>query len=101
MKQKLIVRSLAAAGLVTVLGVGGVQYYGPQEAQARTAEAAQPENSGERKAPERTGAGIYSPPRSAVISTRFRMIGKLAPGAKRLTELSMPVNSVTRLTSTM
>jgi len=40
MKQKLIVRSLAAAGLVTVLGVGGVQYYGPPEANARTAAAA-------------------------------------------------------------
>jgi serine protease Do len=35
MKQKLIVRSLAAAGLVTVLGLGGVQYYAPQ-ALART-----------------------------------------------------------------
>ena len=41
MKQKLIVRSLAAAGLVTVLGVGGVQYYGPQAAQAQTAQSAQ------------------------------------------------------------
>ncbi len=40
MKQKLIVRSLAAAGLVTVLGVGGVQYYGPPVANARTAAAA-------------------------------------------------------------
>ena len=41
MKQKLIVRSLAAAGLVTVLGVGGVQYYGPQAAQARGVESTQ------------------------------------------------------------
>ena len=41
MKQKLIVRSLAAAGLVTVLGLGGVQYYGPPAAHARTVDAAQ------------------------------------------------------------
>jgi serine protease Do len=37
MKQKLIVRSLAAAGMVTVLGLGGVQYYAPQ-ALARAAD---------------------------------------------------------------
>ena len=40
MKQKLIVRSLAAAGLVSALGLGGMQYYGPQ-AQAHTAAAIQ------------------------------------------------------------
>lgn len=35
MKQNVIVRSLAAAGIVAALGVGGMGYYGPQ-AQART-----------------------------------------------------------------
>jgi serine protease Do len=34
MRVKAIVRSLAAAGLVTVLGIGGVQYYEPATAQA-------------------------------------------------------------------
>ncbi len=42
-----------------------------------------------------------SPNSSAAINTMLRMIGKLAPGAKRDTELSIPVNSVTRLTSTI
>ena len=36
MKQKLIVRSLAAAGIAGAVGVGGMSYYGPQ-AQARSA----------------------------------------------------------------
>jgi serine protease Do len=40
MKQKLIVRSLAAAGIVSALGLGATQYYGPQ-AEARTVEAVQ------------------------------------------------------------
>ena len=39
MKQKLIVRSLAAAGIVSVLGFGGVKYMEPLAAQARTVEA--------------------------------------------------------------
>jgi serine protease Do len=41
MKQKLIVKSLAAAGLVTVLGLGGISHYGPSAANARPVEAAQ------------------------------------------------------------
>ncbi|HEX2827275.1 MAG TPA: DegQ family serine endoprotease [Burkholderiales bacterium] len=36
MKQKLLVKSLAAAGLVTVLGIGGIQHYGPNAAHAVT-----------------------------------------------------------------
>src|SRR6476660_3044989 len=36
MKQKLMVRSLAAAGLVTVLGLGGLAQYGPSSAHAVT-----------------------------------------------------------------
>jgi serine protease Do len=40
MKAKAIVRGLAAAGLVTVLGVGGVKYYQPASAQALPAQAA-------------------------------------------------------------
>ncbi|HYC46575.1 MAG TPA: DegQ family serine endoprotease [Burkholderiales bacterium] len=38
MKQKVMVRALAAAGLATAIGVGGMQYYTP-EVQARTASA--------------------------------------------------------------
>ena len=41
MKQKLIVRSLAAAGLATALGLGGLNYYGPPAAHAVPAGAAQ------------------------------------------------------------
>jgi serine protease Do len=41
MKQKLIVKSLAAAGLVTVLGLGGFNYYGPSAANAGPVEATQ------------------------------------------------------------
>jgi serine protease Do len=41
MKQKLIVKSLAAAGLVTALGLGGITHYGPSAANARPVEAAQ------------------------------------------------------------
>ncbi len=41
MKQKLIVKSLAAAGLVTALGLGGITYYGPSAALARPVEAVQ------------------------------------------------------------
>jgi serine protease Do len=42
MKQKLIVRSLAAAGIVTALGLGGIAHYEPfTSAHARTVEAAQ------------------------------------------------------------
>ena len=36
MKPKLLVKSLAAAGLVTVLGIGGIQHYGPSAAHAVT-----------------------------------------------------------------
>src|SRR4051812_26657067 len=39
MKQKLIVRSLAAAGLVTVLSLGGISHYGPTAAHAVTTQA--------------------------------------------------------------
>ncbi len=44
MKMKPIVRSLAAAGLITALGVGGIRYYEPATAQAavETATQAQP-----------------------------------------------------------
>ena len=42
MKQKLIVRSLAAAGIVTALGLGGVAHFESTTAHARTIEAAQP-----------------------------------------------------------
>lgn len=41
MKQKLIVRSLAAAGLATALGLGGLNYYGPSAAHAVPVGAAQ------------------------------------------------------------
>jgi serine protease Do len=40
MKQKVIVRSLAAAGLATALGLGGVKYIEPFAAHARPAETA-------------------------------------------------------------
>ena len=40
MRQKVIVRSLAAAGLATVVGVGAVQYYEPATAHAVTAPTA-------------------------------------------------------------
>jgi serine protease Do len=40
MKQKLIVRSLAAAGIVTALGLGGVKYMEPLAAHARPVETA-------------------------------------------------------------
>jgi serine protease Do len=40
MRAKAIVRSLAAAGVVTVLGVGGIEYYGPATAHAAPVEAA-------------------------------------------------------------
>lgn len=39
MKQKPIVRALAAAGLATVLGIGGIKYYEPISAHARAIEA--------------------------------------------------------------
>jgi serine protease Do len=41
MKQKLIVKSLVAAGLVTALGLGGINHYGPSAASARPVEVAQ------------------------------------------------------------
>jgi serine protease Do len=41
MKQNLIVKSLAAAGLVTALGLGGISHYGPSAANAGPVEAAQ------------------------------------------------------------
>jgi serine protease Do len=41
MKQKLIVRSLAAAGLVAALGLGGFTHYGPTPAHAVTAPVTQ------------------------------------------------------------
>jgi serine protease Do len=42
MKQKLLVRSLAAAGIVTALGLGSMNYYEPSGAHARTVEVAAP-----------------------------------------------------------
>ena len=41
MKQKLIVRSLAAAGIVTALGLGGLQHFQPSAVHARTVDATQ------------------------------------------------------------